>query len=145
MSSDGNATYQGDEPIDLQPGQSIAWQSMPGTPPVPPWKRISGQSYRLDAFPAGLVDQGTISIKFDNSFGVMSGAQNAAPAAAGADSTVRVHFWDGESWQPIETALGTPSEAADGTLLATAPSQGVGIYAVMVDSKPALFMPILRR
>jgi hypothetical protein len=145
MSSDGNATYQGDEPIDLQPGQSIAWQSMPGTPPVPPWKRISGQSYRLDAFPAGLVDQGTISIKFDDSFGVMSAAQNTAPAAAGADSTVRIHFWDGESWQPIQTTVGTPSEAADGTLLATAPSQGVGVYAVMVDSKPALFMPILRR
>ncbi len=52
VSSDGNASYQSDEPIELGPGESIAWQSMPGTPPVPPWKQISGQSYRLDAFPA---------------------------------------------------------------------------------------------
>jgi hypothetical protein len=141
MSSDGNATYQSDEPIELQPGQSIAWQSMPGTPTVPPWKRISGQSYRLDAFPAALVDQGTISIKFEDSFGVMGGARTAALA----ETAARIHFWDGETWQPLETVVGTPAEAADGTLLATASSQGVGVYAVMIDSKPALFMPILRR
>ena len=32
VSSDGNASYQSDEPIELGPGESIAWQSMPGTP-----------------------------------------------------------------------------------------------------------------
>ena len=51
VSSDGKASYQGPDgqPLELGPGESIAWQSMPGTPPAAgTW--ISGQSYRLDAF-----------------------------------------------------------------------------------------------
>ncbi len=51
VSSDGNASFEPDGDLELLAGQSIAWQSMPGTPPLPFLRWISGQSYRLDAFP----------------------------------------------------------------------------------------------
>lgn len=143
VSSDGNAGYQPDAPLELQPGQSVAWQSMPGTPPVPPWKRISGQSYRLDAFPASLVSSGQVSIQFEDAFGVLQAAGAASPAAPAA--VAQLHFWDGQAWRPLPTTLGTPANAEDGVRLATAPSQGVGVYAVMIDSKPNLFLPSVRR
>ncbi len=143
VSSDGNASYQSDEPIELGPGESIAWQSMPGTPPVPPWKQISGQSYRLDAFPPSLVNGGTISIEYEDEFGVLQSARAVTPNAAGA----QIHFWDDDDrqWQPLPSTVVAPAGAEDGVLAASAPSQGVGIYAVMVDSRPSLFMPVLRR
>jgi hypothetical protein len=141
VSSDGNASYVSDEPIELLPGESVAWQSMPGTPPVPPWKRVSGQSYRLDAFPAALVNQGTVSIEFEDTFGVMQASAPAAPQAVGA----RVHFWDGAQWQPLATTVGTPTGAEDGVQVASARSQGIGVYAVMVDSRPNMFMPVVKR
>jgi hypothetical protein len=149
VSSDGNASYQTDEPIVLEPGQSVAWQSMPGTPPVPPWKRISGQSYRLDAFPPELVTGGQVSIEYEDAFGVVQAAGSAqaggaAPAAVSA-AVAQIHFWDGSVWRPLPTTVGTPTSAEDGVRVATAASQGVGVYAVLIDSRPSLFMPILKR
>jgi hypothetical protein len=137
VSSDGNASYQNDEPIELGPGESVAWQSMPGTPPMTPWNRISGQSYRLDAFPADLVAGGTVSIKYVDEFGVLSAAQAAAEGAA-------LHFWDGSKWVPLPTTITQPAGAQDAILTATAPSQGATIYAVLIDSQPALFLPHIR-
>jgi hypothetical protein len=146
VSSDGNASYQSDEPIELGPGESIAWQSMPGTPAVPPWKRISGQSYRLDAFPASLVNGGSVTIQYEDVFGVVQSAVAVAPGAVQA----QIHFWDGSQWLPLPTTIAKPAGAdgglvADGIQAASAPSQGVGIYAVMIDNSPNLFMPLLRR
>jgi hypothetical protein len=143
VSSDGNASYQTDEPIVLEPGQSVAWQSMPGTPPLPPWKRISGQSYRLDAFPPALVNGGQVSIEYVDAFGVAQA--RGMELAFAAVAVARVHFWDGSAWRPLATTVGTPTSAEDGVRLATAPSQGVGVYAVLIDSKPNLFMPMLKR
>ena len=146
VSSDGNASYQGDEPIELGPGESIAWQSMPGTPTVPPWKQIAGQSYRLDAFPPSLVNGGTVTIEYEDAFGVLQSAGASATEAVMA----QIHFWDGTQWRPLPTSIAKPAGAdgglvADGVLAASAQSQGVGIYAVMVDNQPVLFMPLLRR
>ncbi len=146
ISSDGNASYASDEPLELKPGESIAWQSMPGTPPVPPWKKISGQSYRLDAFPSTLVSGGTVTIQYADGFGVLRSAGAAAPSTA----DVQIHYWDGSQWRPLPTTVVKPAGAdgglvEDGILAASAPGQGVGIYAVMVENQPNLFMPILRR
>ena len=73
VSSDGKAGYEGEEGalIDLEVGESIAWQSMPGTPPLPPGRFIAGRSYRLDAYPPALVAGGAVSIQFDNLFGAL--------------------------------------------------------------------------
>ncbi|MBK8046337.1 MAG: DNRLRE domain-containing protein [Anaerolineales bacterium] len=138
VSSDSNATYHNDAQLELEPGQSIAWQSMPGTPQVLPWERISGQSYRLDAFPPSLVDGGEVSIVYHDAFGVM-GAIDAAEAGP------RVHFWDGQKWIPLKTTVAAPAGARDGLRIATAPSRGVGPYAVLAEGTPGLFMPLLER
>lgn len=138
VSSDGNASYQSDEAIDLGPGESIAWQSMPGTPPLPAFKGISGQSYRLDAFPAALVVSGTVSIEYIDEFGVLSAARQA-------DETAAIHFWNGSRWQPLTSTVARPAAAEDDVLVATARSQGVGVYAVLIDSQPALFLPQIAR
>jgi hypothetical protein len=138
VSSDGNASYQSDETIDLAPGESIAWQSMPDTPPLTPWQRISGQSYRLDAYPASLVEGGAVTIKYVNEFGVLSAAGAAAENPA-------VHFWDGDEWIPLPTTINQPAGEEDGILSATAPSQGAQIYAVLTDSQPSLFLPHIRK
>ena len=119
---------------------------MPGTPPVPPWKKVSGQSYRLDAFPASLVSGGTVTIQYEDGFGVLQSAGASAPGAA----DVHIHFWDGSQWRPLPTTVAKPAGAdgglvADGILAASAASQGVGIYAVMAENQPNLFMPLLRR
>jgi hypothetical protein len=141
VSSDGHATYQTDDPLELGPGESVSWQSMPGTPPIPPWRRVSGQSYRLDAFPAELVSGGKVSIEYDDAFGVLQTARAVTAAAEGP----RIHFWDGSQWRALPTTLGTPTSAEDGVQVATAPSQGTGVYAVLIESQPNMFMPVVQR
>jgi len=149
LSSDGNASYSSDTPIDLAAGESIAWQSMPGAPPLPPWKRILSQSYLLGAFPPELVAGGAIGLQFSDSAAVSSAAVSSAAAGA---AVAMIHFWDGVEWQPIPTTItlpagrgDPPAGAADGVLLANAPSQGVGVYAVLIDSAPAMFLPLIIR
>src|SRR5690606_14655899 len=99
---------------------------------------ISGQSYRLDAFPTSLVNGGTVSIQFTDAFG---GVQ-----AADADaSSTAVYFWDGTSWTALPTTVGTPADVVDGVQLASAPSQGVGVYAVLQSTSEALYLPAIAR
>jgi hypothetical protein len=138
MSSDGNATYQNSELTELNEGESIAFQSMPGTPPLPFPLRIIGQSYRLDAYPASLVDGGTVSLRYTNE-------DLLAAGAAGAGDEPAIWFWDGASWSPLATSTIEPVNGADGVRVATAPSQGVGVYAVLVpaDAASNRFLPII--
>lgn len=140
VSSDGKASYQGPDgqPLELGPGDSIAWQSMPGTPPLPPRTWISGQSYRLDAFPAMLVNGGTVNIQFADEFAGVQAASRAAAATA-------IYFWDGAAWTALPTTVGTPADAVDGVRLASAPSQGIGIYAVLQESAASLYLPAIGR
>ncbi|MBW7883238.1 MAG: DNRLRE domain-containing protein [Caldilineaceae bacterium] len=138
VSSDGNASYQSGTPIFLEPGQSIAWQSMPGTPQLPPGTLISGQSYRLDANPASLVAGGTVSIQYEDEFGLVQAAGVAA-------ATPAIHFWDGVQWTPLATTITTPTNATDGVQLATAPSAGVGVYAVLLAQENRTYLPVISR
>ncbi|MCB0158453.1 MAG: hypothetical protein KDD83_10025, partial [Caldilineaceae bacterium] len=145
-SSDGKATYQRAGDLTLAAGESIAWQSMAGTPPLPADKRITGQAYRLDAFPASLVAEGTVQFEFE----AIPGAASVGAAHAGAaTSTPSVHYFDGGSWQPLNTSIGAPTSGATDTLLASAPSQGTGVYAVLYDVTPEqdlnqIWLPLLR-
>jgi hypothetical protein len=142
VSSDGDASFESDEPLALQAGESIAWQSMPGTPPLPPNVAILGQSYRLDAFPTTLVENGTVSIRFDEPAPTV---QAAGVTQAGA-GTPALYFWDGSAWQALETTITTPVNAADGEKLASARSQGVGVYAVLIDQDQSrLLLPLISR
>ena len=145
-SSDGKATYQRAGDLTLAAGESIAWQSMAGTPPLPADKRITGQAYRLDAFPASLVAEGTVQFEFE----AIPGAASVGAAHVGAaTSTPSVHYFDGAGWQPLNTSIGAPTSGATDTLLASAPSQGTGVYAVLYDVVPEqdlnqIWLPLLR-
>ena len=141
ISSDGQASFESDTPIELGPGESIAWQSMPGTPPLPPNTQIRGQSYRLDAFPASLVANGSVRIRFET--------ETQAVHAAGGDQSgpiaPRIYFWDGESWLALATDVTTPVNAPDDVRMASARSQGVGVYAVLTEVEQTIFLPMVRR
>ncbi|MFN8446818.1 MAG: DNRLRE domain-containing protein [Caldilineaceae bacterium] len=146
VASDGNASYEPDHDIELKDGESISWQSMPGTPPLPFGDEILGQSYRLDAFPANLVEDGTVKIQFEQS------------SASTPSGEVAIYFWDGQGWQKLPTVITVPvagfhsdgiggadTEAQDDQKLASTPSQGVGVYAVLMDNQQRLYLPLLSR
>jgi len=141
VSSDGKASFESDQPLELGPGESIAWQSMPGTPPLPIGSSIIGQSYRLDAFPPALVANGQVLIEYEEATGLQSANRSRVQAADPA-----VYFWDGVRWQALPTTVTTPVNAADGVQVASAPSQGVGVYAVLLDlGQNQLFLPLIQR
>jgi len=133
MSSDGNASFEGEGSLELEAGESIAWQSMPGTPPIPYTLQVLGQSYRLDAFPADLVEEGTVRIRYQEPPGTASAT--VSPTSSAGSSGVRIWFWDGMIWSALATDVVTPVNAVDGIRLASAPSAGVGVYAVMMPSE----------
>jgi hypothetical protein len=137
-SSDGQASYENDEPLTLLPGQSIAWQPLIGQPALPTASDLLGQAYELDAFPPELVADGKVSLQYE---APVDGVQ-----AASANDTVGIYFWDGKRWGALETTTVTPVNASDQVKLASAPSQGIGIYAVFVQHEQRqLFMPLVQR
>ena len=142
VSSDGKASFETDQPFELLPGQSISWGSMPGTPDLPADKNIIGQSYRLDAYPAALVESGTVHIQYEGADSLLQAA-SAGEATAG---NVSIYFWDGNSWHAVNTTISTPNNSADGVKLASAPSQGVGVYAVLEDASTGIvYLPLIQR
>lgn len=141
VSSDGKASFEDELPLELGLGESIAWQSMPGTPPLPTGRAIIGQSYRLDAFPSALVASGQVLIEYASPAELQSAGSSGVNAIAPA-----VYFWNGASWQALPTTVMTPVNAADGVQVASAPSQGVGVYAVLLDlGQNQLFLPLIQR
>ena len=68
-----------------------------------------------------------------------------AQAVASAATAPAIHFWDGTTWTALPTVLGTPADVVDGVTLASAPSQGVGIYAVLQESASGLYLPLIGR
>ncbi len=140
-SSDGEASFSKDGGIELGPGESIAWQTMPGTPPMPANKQITGQAYRLDAYPASNVADGAISIEFREiaTVSATSSSQGQAPLPA-------IHFYDGRSWLPVATTIATPANGSDGKNVASASSQGVGVYAVLYETDvKRIMLPYIAR
>ncbi|MEZ4709624.1 MAG: DNRLRE domain-containing protein [Caldilineaceae bacterium] len=126
VSSDGKASFESAGITELKAGESITFQSMPGTPPIPVHKQVIGQSYRLDAYPAMLVNNGTVRIQYEESPIVTSASIGAATPA--------VHFWNGNQWAELSTTIHTPTNSADGIHEASAASQGIGVYAVLLDT-----------
>jgi hypothetical protein len=140
VSSDNKASFESDQPLELGPGESIAWQSMPGTPSLPVGTIIIGQSYRLDAFPTPLVETGQIAIEFEQPVSLQAATSN--PQAGNPT----VYFWNGATWLALPTTVTTPVNAVDGAKVAAAPSQGVGVYAVLLDlGQNQQFLPVIRR
>jgi len=142
-SSDGKASFKLEGDLELKEGESIAWQSMPGTPPLPINKRITGQSYRLTAYPESLVISGTVEIEFEALPSVMSSSVQLSSMEQ--DNEPVVHFFDGQFWIPLPTTIRQPSTAQDGVQLASAPGVGVGIYALLVEREvETIWLPLVQ-
>ena len=138
VSSDGKASFESADVTDLKAGESITFQSMPGTPPLPANKLIIGQSYRLDAYPATLVNGGTVRIQYEEAPIVQAASVSAAAPA--------VHFWNGSRWIEFDTTISTPTNAADGIQEAAAASQGIGVYAVLLDTGEYFtYLPLVQK
>ena len=58
---------------------------------------------------------GTVTIQYEDGFGVLQSAGASAPDAA----DVQIHFWDGSQWRPLPTTVAKPA-GADGGLVRTA-------------------------
>jgi len=137
-SSDGRAFFVMRAGVTLQSGEFIALQSMAGTPPLPFNTTIVDQSYRLIAYPSRLVDDGSINLRFTDP------APLQAAASTRDAAFYTIYFWDGEAWLPLETALTTEPS---GNQLASAPSQGVGIYALLYGTPltETIYLPVVKR
>jgi hypothetical protein len=72
---------------------------------------------------------GTVEIEFEEGTEPLVSSAGLA-MAQDADDPV-VHFFDGDGWMPLPTTVDVPTSARDGVKIASAPSKGVGIYAVL--------------
>jgi len=136
-SSDGKAFFLLPANFSLTADQFVAIQSMAGTLSLPPATRIFGQAYRLIALPPELVTQGSINLYLANgSPGLVTAAQ------MGTDVTRALYFWDGAQWEKLPTTF---SSDAEGEVLVSAASRGVGVYAVLTEMSDHLYLPALMR
>lgn len=135
-SSDGRAFFVLPSGLTLDSGQFIALQSMAGTPKLPANATIVDQPYRLIAYPQRLVEDGSINLRFNTTLPLQ--------AASSSEEMYALHFWNGTQWLPLETTLTTEAE---GNQLASAPSQGVGIYALLRTTglTDIVYLPFIQR
>ena len=103
-------------PIVFQEGQFYTIQGMAALPPLPTSKTVIGQGYKLVATAGTPVISGSVSFQYLGNDVLVAGAD---------ENSLTIHFWDGAGWHAIPTVRNTYYN------LASAPSQGVGIYALM--------------
>lgn len=130
QSPNGVAAFQNETPVALAEGESIAWQSVHTAPVPPEGQQMSGQPYGLDAFPPALADDGQIQIQYTGP--AATGEPNPAQAAAS------LFFWNGQQWEKLPTEVTTRVNASAGSVgetVASAPSRGVGLYALFLDEQ----------
>jgi hypothetical protein len=136
ISGDGQAEFAPDEVIELEEGEFITWQSMAGSPSSPGSGEIVGTSYRLLALPPRLAEGGTVSIRLPDT---------PVPTARSLrqDEALAIHFWQDGEWIPLASQ---PVTDPQGGAKITAPSQGVGIYAILTPAEtPDLYLPLIQR
>jgi hypothetical protein len=124
ISSDGQAILYG-EHLDFAEGEFFALQAATHLPSAPSWTTVVGQGYWLMASPDAPDLSGT-SISF---------AYLGSEVLPGEEDWLRVYFWDGETWQPLPTRLSTDYSVA------SAPTQGMGLYALMTSVEVPLSAP----
>ncbi len=141
-SSDGRAFFVLPVGLELLAEQFIALQSMAGTPPLPIGNATIGQAYRLISLPPSLVTDGSINVYFTNIFPTVAGAEGIEAAGADASqSSAALWHWDGAAWTRLATTI---LAQPNGKLLASAPSRGVGVYALLYPA-PQIFMPLMSK
>jgi hypothetical protein len=103
-------------PVIFQEGQFYTIQGMAALPALPIGKTIMGQGYSLVATAGTPVITGSISFQYLESDVLVSGVN---------ENQLTVHFWDGQIWRALPTVRDPYFN------LASARSQGPGIYALM--------------
>jgi hypothetical protein len=115
-----------ENPMDYITGTFFVIQGMAGLPPLPPGRTLVGQGYNLVASPGFPLPNGSVSIQYLSNDVFVAGAD---------ESDLTLHYWDGASWTALDTVLSTYFN------LASAPSQGEGVYALMASVKIPLYGP----
>lgn len=134
ISGDGQAEYAPGEAVELEAGEFIAWQSMAGSPSSPGSGEIVGTSYRLLALPPRLAAGGTVAIRLPDT---------PVPTARSLhqDEDLAIHLWQDGDWVPLASQQITDPQ---GGAKIMAPSQGVGIYAILTQSVD-IYLPLIQR
>ena len=144
ISPDGDFIIVFNEAVTLRTGEFIAIQEPYALPKLPPnataLTSISG--YRLIALPQTIVTSGAVSLRY------LPSPVNQIQAATRLREIVpnlTVYFWNGSRWTELETTI---AREPNGYFLASAPIDGVGIYALLVktvDDPQMLYLPIILR
>jgi hypothetical protein len=123
MSPDGQMIFFTENPLVFEVGQFYTIQGMAGLPPTPPGRTVIGQGYRLAATEGTPVVTGSVSIQYLSNDVLVAGAD---------ENGLAIYFHDGSAWQELPTVRNLYFN------LVTAPSQGVGVYALMSSRRVAL-------
>lgn len=106
-------------PIIFKVGQFYTIQSMAALPHLPTGKTIIGQGYSLVATAGTPVITGSVSFQY---------LESDVLVAAADESRLAIHFWDGRTWRAL------PTVRDPFVNLASAASQGAGVYALMAGA-----------
>ncbi len=126
VSADGQMIFFTDNPILFEEGDFYTIQTMSGLPALPPGRSVIGQGYNLVASPGAPVFAGSISFQYLGSDVLASGVD---------EEDLTIYFWDGSAWHILPTVRDPYYN------LASARSEGAGIYALMASTEIALRAP----
>jgi len=113
-----------ENPLVFQEGQFYTIQGMAGLPPLPAGRTVIGQGYSLVATPGTPVLTGSVSIQY---------LSNDVLNAGASEEQLTLYYYTGTTWSALPTVRDTYFN------LATAPSQGVGVYALMASEQVPLY------
>jgi subtilisin-like proprotein convertase family protein len=126
ISPDGQMTFYSDDSVTYEEGQFYTIQAMAALPTLPPGRTVIGQGYRLMATTGTPVVTGSISFQYLSSDVLVAGVD---------EDLLSVYFYEGSMWQELTTERDAYFN------LASAPSQGVGLYALMASVQISLEAP----
>jgi hypothetical protein len=114
ISSDGQAIIFGDN-LQFEEGEFFGIQAIMSPPAIPAWTTQIGLAYRLfKSSNAPDLEGTTISFNY---------LGNQVPP--GEEDWVKIYYWTGTEWQDLSTELDLSHN------IASAPTQGEGMYALM--------------
>ncbi len=126
LSPDGQMIFFTENPMAFITGTFFTIQSMAGLPDLPPGRTLVGQGYDLVASPGVTLPVGSVSIQY---------LSNDVSVAGVQESDLCLYFWDGADWIELDTNLDTYFN------MASAPSQGEGVYALLASVRLPLYGP----
>jgi hypothetical protein len=136
VSPDGQMIFFTENPTIFDVGDFYTVQNMAGLPSLPAGKTTIGQGYNLVASPnVTQVLTGSVSFQYLGIDALVEGISERE------EDQLTIYFWDGNHWRALNTVLNTTYN------LASAPSQGSGIYALLgpvsVELDVHVYLPLI--